>query len=67
LIGLTDKEAAIFDAFEDDDYTKEIVQLEYEDKTMVQAFAYVWKEEEKEWLHGSWEFEHFLPHEDEYW
>ncbi len=69
LTGLTEPELDVFDAFEDEDYTKErlTVELKQNAQSKQDAFVYVWKEEAKHLLYDEWDLDHFLAtHEEEY-
>lgn len=68
LYDLTDEELAVLDAFEDIDYTKELVEpvLQVDEKqaganlkSRLQAIVYVWANVKDDNLYGEWDCEEF--------
>eukprot|EP00511_Aplanochytrium_stocchinoi_P002378 CAMPEP_0204842930 /NCGR_PEP_ID=MMETSP1346-20131115/47682_1 /ASSEMBLY_ACC=CAM_ASM_000771 /TAXON_ID=215587 /ORGANISM="Aplanochytrium stocchinoi, Strain GSBS06" /LENGTH=156 /DNA_ID=CAMNT_0051981987 /DNA_START=149 /DNA_END=620 /DNA_ORIENTATION=+ len=68
---INEKELEIFDAFEDKEYTRQVVEVNVttqnaETKADI-AYMYVWNEEAKYTLEGPWSFEqHYLPKKKEF-
>ena len=58
---LTEAAFALLDTFEDEMYQRQIVQVNLEDRTSIEAQAYVVKPEFESWLDPhDWDFEKFL-------
>uniref|UniRef100_A0A061QV32 Putative gamma-glutamylcyclotransferase n=1 Tax=Tetraselmis sp. GSL018 TaxID=582737 RepID=A0A061QV32_9CHLO len=60
LQGLTNKELAIFDEYEDDDYSRETLQVHLTEGSCETAFVYVWRDEGRHLLEETeWDYEEF--------
>uniref|UniRef100_A0A7S1UEV1 Putative gamma-glutamylcyclotransferase n=1 Tax=Phaeomonas parva TaxID=124430 RepID=A0A7S1UEV1_9STRA len=61
LCGLTEKETKLFDLFEEEDYSRQVIQVATEEPFEGEAHMYLWVSGDAG-LYGEWKYdEHFVP------
>ncbi|KAK9839182.1 hypothetical protein WJX84_007329 [Apatococcus fuscideae] len=62
LHGITPHELDVLDEYEDDEYYKDVVEVETSSGRNVHAYVYIWQDHLRHKLSGSWSYEDFREH-----